>query len=119
MASFLPKVNCKNKKTTTMKNYLLTFSITIISMSFSTAQETIKDATIKTAAAVERKDTIATPQQQEPAKKDAKADKKESKSEGQNKMAINEQGVNKTKPKARKSSTSSTDTTKSTDQKKK
>lgn len=104
-----------------MKNHLLTLSIAFLSVGIGNAQETIKDASVKSASIVERKDSVALEQnsQQEPKKSDAKADKKESKNESPNKMAINEQGVNKTKPKARKSSTSNADTTKSTDQKKK
>jgi hypothetical protein len=103
-----------------MKTRLLTLSIAFLAINFVNAQETIKDATLKSASVSERNDSIALgqPTQQEPKKADAKTDKKESKSEGQNKMAINEQGVNKTKPKARKSTSAGTDSTKSTEKKK-
>ena len=89
-----------------MKNYIFTFSIALLSVGLSNAQETIKDAAVKSAAISERKDTVALEQntQQEPKKSGA--------SESQNKMAINEQGVNKVKPRSKKSSTSKTDSSK-------
>jgi hypothetical protein len=97
-----------------MKNHILTLSIAFLSVGFSNAQETIKDAAVKSAAIAERKDSVALVQneQQEPKKSDAKTDKKESTSESQNKMAINEQGVNKVKPRSKKSSTTKTDSSK-------
>ncbi len=83
-----------------MKKNLLILSISLLCMNtFIVAQEPLKETAAKTAEQIERKDTTKLEAQQEPAKKESSSAKKEAKSEGQNKMAINEQGVNKVKPK--------------------
>lgn len=109
MASYLSylKLNIK-----IMKKNLLLLSISFFCAStFLSAQEPLKEAAIKTAEQIERKDSTSIDAQQEPTKKESSSAKKEAKSEGQNKMAINEQGVNKVKPKKKAAAKTKPDST--------